>query len=110
MKLPQANPHDRRNTPSSLGAIISNDPLLREIVSTAQKIKRIKAVLLDNYPDTMITKLRVGSYRGGILTLICDNASVATQIRLKSKQLLHRLSAEQELETIHNIQCHVKKG
>jgi len=87
-----------------VSSVINNDPALHKIVTTVKKIKLIKQTLAQVLPSTFKEKLVVKNLQNGVLVIGCPNASMATQLRLRSALLLEELRKTPLLTDLFSIQ------
>ncbi len=97
------------NTPSDICRLSSkpgND--LKTLLKRADKLLALESRLLLAMPEQFRKGWRLASYKGGALALQCDNAAVATRLRLQQASILNMLKNEPNFRELTRITVKVQ--
>ena len=71
-----------------IGFYLNSSDSLRSLTRAAQHIAAMQRVLLDNAPQELTQRCRVKQLRDGTLTLLAENAAIATKLKQLAARLL----------------------
>jgi hypothetical protein len=89
--------------------IIQDQATLSKIISTTENLSLANKVLHTHLDGAFNSEIKAIELKKGMLTLQCNNASIATKMRFKTNSLITALKQEQGLEDLFNIQFKVMR-
>lgn len=81
---------------------------LQFIFSKIRQLEEVNKQVADYLGPALATNCQVGNMENGKLILIVANASVATQLRFQSADLIQQFKSNALLKNIREIQCKVR--
>lgn len=81
---------------------------LKNLLDQAEKNIKLQKIFNEMIDSSLKGLVHVATFSEGCLTVIADNASIATRLRFVENELISQLRSFSEFKTIQKIKCKVR--